>query len=385
MKCLLLLLASAAPILAQSYDLVVYGGTAGGVITAVSGARKGLKTVLLEPRQHIGGMVSGGLARTDVGKREVIGGYALEFYWRAGNAYEMSRYGQEIAWLHEPHVAEDIFRQMLKEAGVTVLLDQRLREKNGVRKSAARIQSITTENGDSVHRAHLRRQHLRRRPHGAGRRHLHLGPRKLGAVRRIARRRARRDAQAPVHGRSLARTRPANCFPRFPPRPRRTRRRRPQGAGLQLPHDPFARSGQPGALPQARGLRPGALRTVRPPARRHAEEAGTPVAHGRSPLRIPIPNHKADINNNGAFSTDYIGKSWDYPNATYARRAEIWRDHEDYIERLFYFLAHDPRVPPSLSKEMNHWGLAKDEFVDTDTGPTSSTSAKRAAWSASTS
>src|SRR5215470_12894158 len=134
---------------AQTYDLAVYGGTAAGAITAISGERMGLYTVLLEPREHIGGMVSGGLSRTDVGKREVIGGYALEFYWRAGSAYNMAQHLQDIAWLPEPHVAEAILNRMLRDAGVTVILDSRLREKDGVRKSGARIQSITMENGQS--------------------------------------------------------------------------------------------------------------------------------------------------------------------------------------------------------------------------------------------
>src|SRR5258707_642322 len=107
---------------AQKFDVVIYGGTAGGAIAAVSAAREGLKVALLEPGKHLGGMVSGGLSWTDVGKRDVIGGYALEFYWRAGRHYDMSRYGQEIAWTHEPHVAEDIFRQMLREAHGTLLL-----------------------------------------------------------------------------------------------------------------------------------------------------------------------------------------------------------------------------------------------------------------------
>src|SRR5260370_31244630 len=97
MKSLLLLLAYAAAAGAQTYDLAVYGGTAGGAITAVSGARMGLKTVLLEPRQHIGGMVSGGLSRTDVGRREVIGGYSPQFYWRPGNADVMAQYPPRIA------------------------------------------------------------------------------------------------------------------------------------------------------------------------------------------------------------------------------------------------------------------------------------------------
>ncbi len=75
----ILVLVAASAVAQQSYDLVVYGGTAAGVMTAVSGARQGLKTVLLEPRDHVGGMVSGGLSGTDVGRREVIGGMAIEF------------------------------------------------------------------------------------------------------------------------------------------------------------------------------------------------------------------------------------------------------------------------------------------------------------------
>ena len=56
MKRVILLLACCAALPAQEvYDLVVYGATSGGVMTAVSGARRGLRTVLLEPGNHIGG------------------------------------------------------------------------------------------------------------------------------------------------------------------------------------------------------------------------------------------------------------------------------------------------------------------------------------------
>ena len=112
----LLLVFSASLLGAQqpsAFDLVVYGGTAGGAITAVSGARMHLKVVLLEPRTHIGGMVSGGLSHTDVGNRDVIGGYSLEFFRRAGAYYRLSQYLQEIAWYVEPKVAEILFRKML--------------------------------------------------------------------------------------------------------------------------------------------------------------------------------------------------------------------------------------------------------------------------------
>jgi len=84
---------------------------------------------------------------------------------------------------------------------------------------------------------------------------------------------------------------------------------------------------------------------------------------------VKLPNGKADFNNNGAFSTDYIGMSWDYPEAGYRRRAEIREDHVNYIKGFFYFLAHDPRVPADLQDEVNSWGLAKDEFIDTEHWP----------------
>ena len=83
----------------------------------------------------------------------------------------------------------------------------------------------------------------------------------------------------------------------------------------------------------------------------------------------PIPNGKTDTNNNGAFSTDYIGGSYDYPEGSYATRERIRRTHVDYIQGFMYFLATDPGVPGPLSAEMKEWGLCADEFVDTDHWP----------------
>src|SRR6266850_7133093 len=131
----------------ERYDLVVYGGTAGGVMTAVSGAREGLKVALLEPGAHLGGMATGGLSRTDFGKKEVIGGYPTEFYWRIGRKYEIQRFAQDVAWFYEPKVGEQVLREMLDQAGVRVLMRHRLREKAGVQKSGPKVTSLTTDNG----------------------------------------------------------------------------------------------------------------------------------------------------------------------------------------------------------------------------------------------
>ena len=132
---------------AWGHDLVVYGGTAGGVMTAVAGARHGLSTVLLEPGQHVGGMVTGGLSGTDVGRIEVIGGMALEFYWRMGTHYQLDRHLQQLAWMPEPGAGEAMMRRMLADAKVTVRYGHGLREKGGVVKHGAPVTEIVMENG----------------------------------------------------------------------------------------------------------------------------------------------------------------------------------------------------------------------------------------------
>ncbi len=136
--------ASAPPPPPQQFDLVVYGGTAGGVMTAVSGAREGLKVALLEPGRHLGGMVSGGLGWTDYGKKEVIGGYSLEFFERVGKKYgrgrsngtsnPTSRRRSSTSWSRKP--------------GVNVFLNHRLRQRAAVRKTGANVSAVVLENGD---------------------------------------------------------------------------------------------------------------------------------------------------------------------------------------------------------------------------------------------
>ncbi|HXB67601.1 MAG TPA: FAD-dependent oxidoreductase [Candidatus Acidoferrales bacterium] len=371
----LLFLFAAGTLCAQSappadFDLVVYGGTAGGVVTAISGARMGLKVALLEPRRHIGGMVSGGLSRTDVGRREAIGGYALEFYFRAGKVYNMSQYLQDIAWLPEPKVAESVFRQWLRETGVTVLLENRLREKDGVRKAGSSVAGITMENGaqftgkmfaDCTYEGDLMAQ--------AG--VTYTWGRESGAQ----------------YGESLAGVRSETPYHQFlvDLSPYRV-------DGRLLPGISAGPAGEPGAADrkvQAYNFRmilshDGANQVAYPKPIHYDPErfelmarllAAMERKQGRASRLAevisisPIPNHKADMNNNGPFSTDYIGQSYDYPNAGYQRRQEIWRDHEEYTKQYFWFLAHDPRVPPPLQKETNEWGLARDEFTDTANWP----------------
>jgi len=84
---------------AVTADLVVYGGTASGVMAAYAAARDGLKVVLLEPDAHLGGMVTGGLSATDTGNFSVIGGYVRDFYREAAAHYGVNVLDRREDWL----------------------------------------------------------------------------------------------------------------------------------------------------------------------------------------------------------------------------------------------------------------------------------------------
>lgn len=351
-------------------DLIVYGGTAGGVITAVSAAREGLSVTLLEPGSHLGGMATGGLSRTDFGKKDVIGGYPLEFYWRVGQKYDMARFGQGIAWYYEPHVGEQVFDEMLREAKVQVLLHKRLREKGGVSKEGTRLISVTTEDGstfqgkvfaDCSYEGDLMAQ--AGVSYTWGRESSAKYGESLAGVREHT---PFHQFLVPVNGYDAGH----HLLPEISPEPKGetgSADKKVQSYNFRMiltdnPEDRLPFPKPPGYDPHRYEL------LARLIAAKMAKSGKIPALR-EFVLIARIPNGKADFNNNGPFSTDYIGKSWDYPNASYARRKQIWKDHLEYTEGFFYFLGHDPRVPTQLRDDLNTWGLPKDEFQDTNHFP----------------
>ncbi len=350
---------------AQSFDIVVYGGTAGSVVAAVAAAREGASVALLEPGRHLGGMTSGGLGRTDHGRKETIGGYSLEFYRRVGG-----HYGEPVTWYFEPHVAERALREMAREAGVRLFHEHRLREQGGVRKKKQRLTAILMENGDvfeakvfidATYEGDL--MAAAGVSYTWGRESTTQYGESLAGVRPKDRshqfdfpipahdeaRQALADIQPGLRGELGAADRKVQAY----------------NFRMCLSRDPNNQA----AYPRPANYDPRRWELLLRYIQALAERDGRAPAMNRLVIASPLPNQKLDVNNRGPVSTDYIGASWDYPNATYAQRARIWQDHINYTAGFFWFLANDPRVPKSTQEEFRQWGLCADEFAWTNHWP----------------
>src|SRR5260221_11155603 len=132
----------------RNVDVCVYGGTSAGVIAAFTVRKMGKSVLLVEPGKHPGGLSSGGLGQTDIGNKIAITGWSRDFYRRVGK-----HYGKSEQWIFEPHVAESIFREYLKEGEVEVLYEHQV---VGLKKEGAWIREIEVENskdpGASAHK-----------------------------------------------------------------------------------------------------------------------------------------------------------------------------------------------------------------------------------------
>jgi len=125
-------------------DVVILGGSPSGLAAAVQAARLGCTVIVAEPYRHIGGMMAGGLTRTDLGDRNTTGGIAKEFFQRVAAHYDPSErpwMKQKMKFFFEPHVAEDIWWEMVRESGrINVLVSTRLVD---LRKDGKVLKEIT--------------------------------------------------------------------------------------------------------------------------------------------------------------------------------------------------------------------------------------------------
>lgn len=366
-------------------DVIVYGGTSGAVTTAVQVAKMGRSVMIVCPDKHLGGLTSSGLGFTDTGNKSVIGGLSREFYQRVYQHYQQpdawrwqkrEEYGNKgqgtpaidganrTMWIFEPHVAEKVFDDFVKEHQIEVKRDEWLDRENGVNMENGKITSITTLSGntytaevfiDATYEGDLM---------AAAGINYHVG-REANSVYGEE----WNGIQVGVlhHGHHFA---DRNISPyKIPGDPE-------SGVLARISTADPGQKGEGDNKVQAYCFR--TCLTKHDPNRIPFEKPeGYDPTQYELLLRIydsgwretfnkfdPIPNLKTDVNNHGPFSFDNIGMNYDYPEASYERRKEIIKEHETYQKGLLYFIANDPRIPEEVQSEMQQWGLSKDEFAD---------------------
>lgn len=363
-------------------DVIVYGGTSAGVTAAIQVSRMGHSVILIEPGKHIGGLTSGGLGFTDSGDNRVIGGISREFYqrirkhyndpnaWVHEKASDYSRYraGEDAMWTFEPKVAEAVFLNMLTEAGVKLVMGERLDRASGVNQDNRRIESILMESG----RVFRGRQFIDATYEG--------DLMATAGIRYMVGRESNSQYGESLNGNQVKANTHSHRFVKNVD-PYVVKGKPESGLLSGIEADGAGEEGAADHRVQAYCFR---MCMSNVPANRvpfpkpdNYDESKYELLFRNfeaGDLRFPMkpdmmPNGKTDTNNNCAFSTDYLGANYRYPDADYAERDAIIRDHEDYQKGLMWSLANHPRVPEAIRREMSKWGLAKDEFVDNGNWP----------------
>jgi hypothetical protein len=373
-------------------DIVIYGCTSGAITAAVQTKKMGKSVVMVCPEQHLGGLTAGGLGWTDSGNKAVIGGLSRDFYhrvwqhydkpeawrWQKREAYGNKGQGTEALdktsrtmWIFEPHVAEGVFERWVQETKIPVVRNAWLDREKGVEMKEGRIASITTLDGNK----YVAKMFIDATYEGdlmaAAKVDYHVG----------------RESTA-TYGEKWNGVQTGVLHHRH------------HFGAVPKPISPYVIPGDPksGVLPKISTEFPGVYGAGDKKVQAYCFRMSlTQLEANRVPfpkpakyepkdyellLRIfdagwretfqkfdPIPNLKTDTNNHGPFSTDNIGRNWDYPEASYARRKEIFDEHVNYQQGWLYFIANDPRVPADVRTEFAKWGLAKDEFVKTGNWP----------------
>jgi hypothetical protein len=398
MKCALGTIAALVALIAaggkaaQPYDVVIYGGTSAAVMAAVQVKKMQKSVVVVSPDTHLGGLSSSGLGFTDTGNKAVIGGLSRDFYHRIWRHYDdagawkwqkKEEYGnkgqgtpaidgaQRTMWIFEPHAAERVFEDYVKEFGIPVERDQWLDRAKGVRKEGTRISAIAMLSGrtytgkafiDATYEGDLMAAagvtyHVGREANSA------YGEQWNGVQVGVLHHRHHFGAvKEPISAYIVPGDPASGVLPRIstqPPGVRGEGDTRVQAYCFRmcLTNHPDNRI----PFPKPDGYDPTQYELVL-----RIFNAGWRETFAKFD---PIPNRKTDTNNHGPFSTDNIGFNWDYPEAGYERRREIVREHETYQKGLLYFIANDPRVPKDVQDEMRAWGLPKDEFQDNGNWP----------------
>ncbi|HYE18403.1 MAG TPA: FAD-dependent oxidoreductase [Tepidisphaeraceae bacterium] len=370
--------AGAQPAATQSYDVVIVGGTPGGIMTAIGAARLGKTAVILERTEHVGGLPSNGLGATDIATRGATGGLFTEFVGRNYKHY-VDTYGptsQQVkdssnGYHFEPSIAEKTFHAMLAEhPKITVLK---------MRQFDAKAENVTLD-GTKVTK--IRVTH---RPDGkveeyAGKIFVDatyegdLGA-AAGAPFRT-RREGKKEYNEPLAGKVYKawRTQPDELGEGSTGEGDDTIQAFNFRICLTTRADNMVKVEKPAnynrdefkSIIEDVKLDRWATKTGKA-----GGEMETPNGIGRIVNMVKLPNGKTDANNQHAafVSTDLPEENYPWPTADWAWRDKFAQRLREYNLGLIWFVQNDPELPADFRANCAKWGLAKDEYTDNGNFP----------------
>jgi hypothetical protein len=352
-------------------DVIVYSGVPCGIAASITAAREGAKVLLIEPTKNVGGLSTSGIntAESEHMLKWTIGGFADEFYRRMGRHYEETKARQtyphkdkrlDTIYFFESDVAEKVYLDMLKEAGVELRFGASVEK---VAKDGARITSITLTDGTQLQAK------------------VFIDASYEGDLM------ARAGVKYAVGRESKAEYDEEAAGIRFDKTPRQART--VDGDGKLLPgisawaKDLTEGEAHPATMNYNFRLivaKDPALQAPIPEpkhydADRYALLAGwfRDQTAQNKPLKLydiidlyERRNGKFELNNkqSAIISLGHFGGQFGWPDASYAERQRIYDDHLDYTLGLLHFLATDASVPEKVQAEMKSLGLHKGEFAD---------------------
>lgn len=378
----------------ETYDLVIVGGTPGGLMASISAARQGKTSVILERTNHIGGLPANGLGATDIATREATTGLFSEFTTRI-KQYYIQHYGYDSKQVKdcsngfhfEPSVAAIIYKEMLSgykdQITIRPMRQFDADDKNIVIKND-RIESIRILNRKTGIMEEYKGKIFVDATYEGD----------LGAAARVPfriGRESRDEFHEPGAGRTYEywKSLPADgstgeadnalqaynyrlCLTNDPNN--RAEFEKPENYNreeyVSLIEDVWTGKNTQRAM---LGITPEMMEENRRHIAKGNQSKLPGDNWGMSKLSslVYLPNRKTDANNQHAafLSTDLPEENWPWPTSSWEWRDKFAQRLKEYTLGLFWFAQHEKELPAHFRKEMAKWGLAKDEYLDNNHFP----------------
>ncbi len=350
----------------KTYDLVVVGGTPGGIACAVRAAREGLSVLLVQHNRHIGGMLTNGLMQWDAlygGPRSpIFNEYAksIEDHYRVtygekSSQYSVGRYTQTHYPMGrmEPSVAEHLFNKLVSaEKNITTLLSHypATIQRNGATLGQLTLREYGGTNDITV-------------TGGMYADATYEGD--LAAVAKVPYRVGRegRDEHGEPHAGKVFTNISSESGPQEAKDGKLNIHLYGHVQGSVDPTSPFTADGATQAYNHRFCLsdEPGNIRLPEKPPGYNREEY---VHYNRKGM------NGGRLNGKGTFNAAILpGENHAYPDASWPEREKIILRHTNFALGLMWFLQNDESVSPAKREAYRRIGLPLDEYVDNDNLP----------------